>query len=72
MLKMKVYLDNCTYNRPFDDQSQIRISLETEIFISHILREPSDYTVWQKEHYSKISVQELNRKAVEYTKALNL
>jgi predicted nucleic acid-binding protein len=26
----KIYLDNCTYNRPFDDQSQLRISLETQ------------------------------------------
>jgi len=43
--------------------------LETEIFISHILREPFDYTEWQKEHYANISVQELNRKAVEYCKA---
>jgi len=43
--------------------------LETEIFISHILREPFDYTEWQKEHYANISVQELNRKAVEYSKA---
>jgi len=43
--------------------------LETEIFISHILREPFDYTAWQKEHYANISVQELNRKAVEYSKA---
>ena len=30
--------------------------LETEIFISHLLREPFDYTVWQKEHYADISV----------------
>ena len=30
MTKIRVYLDNCTYNRPFDDQSQIRISLETQ------------------------------------------
>ena len=29
-MKIRVYLDNCTYNRPFDDQSQIRISLETQ------------------------------------------
>ena len=28
--KIRVYLDNCTYNRPYDDQSQIRISLETQ------------------------------------------
>lgn len=27
---MKVYLDNCCYNRPYDDQMQIRIYLETE------------------------------------------
>ncbi len=27
---MKVYLDNCCYNRPYDDQTQIRIHLETE------------------------------------------
>jgi hypothetical protein len=27
---MKIYLDNCCFNRPFDDQSQIRIKLETE------------------------------------------
>lgn len=27
---MKVYLDNCCFNRPYDDQSQIRISLETQ------------------------------------------
>jgi len=45
--------------------------LETEIFISHILREPFDYTAWQKEHYANISVQELNRKAVEYSKTGN-
>lgn len=27
---MKIYLDNCCFNRPFDDQSQIRIRIETE------------------------------------------
>ena len=27
---MKVYLDNCSFNRPFDDQSSMRIKLETE------------------------------------------
>lgn len=28
--KIKVYLDNCAFNRPFDDQTQIRIHVETE------------------------------------------
>ena len=27
---MKVYLDNCCYNRPYDDQTQTRISIETQ------------------------------------------
>ncbi len=27
---MKVYLDNCAYNRPFDDQSQMKIKQEAE------------------------------------------
>jgi hypothetical protein len=27
---MKIYLDNCCFNRPFDDQLQIRIKLEAE------------------------------------------
>ena len=44
-------------------------TLETEIFISHIVRESFDYTSWQKEHYAAISVNELNKKAVEYAKA---
>lgn len=27
---MNLYLDNCCFNRPFDDQTQLRIRLETE------------------------------------------
>ena len=38
---MKVYLDNCCYNRPYDDQSHLRISLETQakLFIQNLIRE---------------------------------
>lgn len=38
---MKVYLDNCALNRPFDDQSQERIRIETEavvLVLSHLER----------------------------------
>lgn len=31
---MRVYLDNCVFNRPFDEQSQIRIRLETEAILN--------------------------------------
>lgn len=27
---MRIYLDSCSYNRPYDDQSQMRIHLETQ------------------------------------------
>lgn len=30
MIAMRIYLDNCCYNRPYDDQSQLRISLEAQ------------------------------------------
>ena len=30
MNEVKVYMDNCCYNRPYDDQSQLRIELETK------------------------------------------
>jgi len=30
MEKPKIYLDNCCYNRPFDNQEQMKIRLETE------------------------------------------
>lgn len=31
---MKIYLDNCCYNRPFDDQTQERIHLESEAILT--------------------------------------
>ena len=35
-----IYLDNCTFNRPFDDQSQLRISLETQakLYIQSLIK----------------------------------
>jgi len=30
MAKIRVYLDNCTYNRPFDDKEQLSIRMEAE------------------------------------------
>lgn len=31
---MIVYLDNCCYNRPFDDQTQERVHLESEAILT--------------------------------------
>ena len=38
---MRIYLDNCCFNRPFDDQSHLRIRLETEAKL-HIQGEVRD------------------------------
>lgn len=45
---MKIYLDNCCYNRPFDDQSQIKIHLETQakLYIQDKIREGVYELVW--------------------------
>ncbi len=32
-IAMKVYLDNCCFNRPYDDQSHLRIRLESEAIL---------------------------------------
>ena len=43
--------------------------LETEVFISHLLREPFDYTEWQREHlFQDTPLQELNSTAAQYVK----
>lgn len=45
---MKIYLDNCCYNRPFDDQSQIKIHLESQakLYIQAKIKEGFYDLVW--------------------------
>lgn len=50
---MKIYLDNCCFNRPYDDQTQIRISLETQakLYVQGLVREKkvelvTSYVLW--------------------------
>jgi len=48
MSEMRVYLDNCCFNRPFDDQSQMRIRLEAEakLYVQDKVREGQLQLVW--------------------------
>ena len=48
MRKPKIYLDNCCFNRPYDDQSQIRVALETEakLFIQDLIADGKVGLVW--------------------------
>ena len=45
---MRLYLDTCTFNRPFDDQNQLKIKLETEakLFIQQGIINGSYELVW--------------------------
>ena len=47
---MRVYFDNCCYNRPFDEQTQLKVRLETEakMEIQTLNRDPQDYTRWRE------------------------
>jgi len=45
---LKIYLDNCTFNRPFDKQSSIRIRIESEakLFIQSKIKMGDLELVW--------------------------
>lgn len=45
---MRIYLDNCVFNRPFDDQSQLLISLQTQakLAIQERIRNGSLELIW--------------------------
>lgn len=45
---MRVYLDNCCFNRPFDNQSSIRVKLETDakLYVQLKIKEGKIELVW--------------------------
>jgi len=45
---VRVYLDNCCYNRPFDDQSRIEIRLEADakLYIQELVKNQTLELVW--------------------------
>ena len=45
---MRIYLDNCCYNRPFDDQSQLKVLLESlaKLSIQQKMRDGELEYVW--------------------------
>ena len=61
---MKVYLDNCCYNRPYDDQNSLSVSLET-LGIEHF-----DYTKWQREHFDNMDLRTFVGNAATYAKSM--
>ena len=45
---LKIYLDICSYNRPFDCQTQMKVRLETEakLYIQAAIREKKYSLIW--------------------------
>ena len=48
MRKLKIYLDNCCFNRPYDDQTQLRVELETraKLFIQNLIAQNKVNLAW--------------------------
>lgn len=48
MKKFKIYLDNCCFNRPYDDQTLLKIELETKakLFIQNLIANKKIDLVW--------------------------
>ena len=66
---MRVYLDNCCYNRPFDDQSQVRIVLETiaKLNIQQQMRDGALEYVWSSVLDFEISKSRFIDRALQIT-----
>jgi len=47
--KTELYLDNCCFNRPYDDQQ----------------KEPFDYTKWQENLFKDMTIDEIYNNAAE-------
>ena len=76
---MKIYLDNCCYNRPYDDQSQLRISLETQakLYIQDLIRQQkldlvSSYVLWYENSQNPFEIRKraisefIQKNTIEY------
>jgi len=65
---VKIYLDNCCFNRPFDDQTQLTIYLESQakLYIQHQIINKEYELVWSYilEYENKQNPYEIRRNAI--------
>ena len=70
---MRVYLDNCCYNRPFDPQDQLRVAIETsdKMRVQALMRAGQDYTEWRKNQFEDDgeTIEELGEKIRRYSES---
>ena len=71
---MRVYLDNCAFNRPFDDQLQIRIRLESDakLYLQEKIKQHQIDLVWSYilDFENEQNPFEERRRAIEKWKAM--
>ena len=70
---MRVYLDNCCYNRPFDPQDRLRVAIETsaKMRVQALMRSGQDYTEWRKNQFEDDgeTIEELGEKIRRYSES---
>lgn len=59
---MRIYLDNCCYNRPFDDQTQPRIRKETNAIVEIIARTKASNDIILGSSILKIEIRKISDK----------
>ena len=64
---MRIYLDSCCYNRPYDDQSQLRISLETQakLYIQDLVKQKkvalvTSYVLWYENSQNPFEIRKMS------------
>lgn len=64
---LRIYLDNCCYNRPYDDQSQLRISLEAQakIYIQDLVKQGevnlvTSYILWYENSQNPFEIRKMS------------
>ena len=55
VVMLKLYLDNCCYNRPFDDLKQEKICLEATA-VEDILKLAKEFKSFQEDSIEKLKV----------------
>lgn len=67
--KIKVYLDNCSFNRPYDDQKQERIYLETisKLYIQNMIKQQKLDFAWSfiSDYENSMNPYEMRRESIK-------
>jgi len=76
MIKHRLYLDNCCFNRPYDDQAYLTVYLETEakLFVQKEILQGSFELAWSYmlDYENSMNPYEERRKAIENWKKVSV